>query len=892
MLFTIGLLLIVFFLGSLILPWTFLGRFKRLEQDIKRLTRLYEQGLPHPQPEEKREAPSPLSKTSPPEKSILDEAREKLPFFKDMTTPSVPPQKKAPPPEKQQSFEQKYVVSLPVWIGAVALALSGAFLVKYSIEMGFLSPGVRIILGLLFGFCLLFLGYWIHQKHEMANGVRISQALSGAGIADLYVCLFAATSYYHLVPSSLGFLGMACVTAMAVILSLTQGAPIAMLGMVGGLLTPALIQSDAPNAQMLFLYLYVVLAGLFTVIRMKEWWFISIPVVLGTFMWVILWMSTSYVPSDSLWIGLFLMAVSGTIVFQSKKAMEKEDPEKLRALSLFPFLNYLSLGGSVILMSVVAAKAHFGAMEWELFWLLAAGGLLLSYFNQKLYGFVPWISLGMTALMLVGWHEPDPRFLASVLVAFALLYSLGGVWLMGRSSRPFPWALLSAGSSFLYYILAYGKFHQWFDKKVVFPQDPVMDTHFWGGLAFVLFVASVLVLLRILNRAQGDEQLKQRLLTVFTLTATAFLSISLAIEVDKQFFTIALSAEILAISWVNGYVQIKSLRFLAAGLAVLFGILIVPQLLTQIMALPSKTTLSQPHVSFLFFSFPYVPSIPWSLLHLGLPALLFGASSLLLRKEKDDSVTRAFEGATVLLWTILTYYLSRLGFHINEDLLKEPSTFIERGVLTNIFLLYAFVCLWLGQRFNREALTVSGLCLIGLAFLRIFFFDLLTYNPLWSHQYMGNLPLLNGLLLPYAFPIVWILMMQRYFSSALKESYWFYKDIELLVLLFCFVTLTVRQLYHGAYLDEGITSNGEIYTYSAAWLMTGLALLFYGTLKQNKMLRIASLAFMMLTISKVFLYDAAELTGLLRVFSFLGLGISLLGLSWFYARFVFMQRKE
>ncbi len=44
---------------------------------------------------------------------------------------------------------------------------------------------------------------------------------------------------------------------------------------------------------------------------------------------------------------------------------------------------------------------------------------------------------------------------------------------------------------------------------------------------------------------------------------------------------------------------------------------------------------------------------------------------------------------------------------------------------------------------------------------------------------------------------------------------------------------------------------------------------------------------MFLTVGKVFMIDAAELEGLLRVFSFLGLGGSLIGLSYFYHKFVF-----
>jgi uncharacterized membrane protein len=71
----------------------------------------------------------------------------------------------------------------------------------------------------------------------------------------------------------------------------------------------------------------------------------------------------------------------------------------------------------------------------------------------------------------------------------------------------------------------------------------------------------------------------------------------------------------------------------------------------------------------------------------------------------------------------------------------------------------------------------------------------------------------------------------------------------------------------------------------------GIGLLFFGTLKKDKTLRIASLAFIVMSIGKVFLYDASELTGLFRVFSFLGLGISLLGVSWFYTRFVFNKKE-
>jgi uncharacterized membrane protein len=113
-----------------------------------------------------------------------------------------------------------------------------------------------------------------------------------------------------------------------------------------------------------------------------------------------------------------------------------------------------------------------------------------------------------------------------------------------------------------------------------------------------------------------------------------------------------------------------------------------------------------------------------------------------------------------------------------------------------------------------------------------------------------------------------------------------------MILLFAFISLNVRWFYHGEYLDGNITSNSEIYTYSASWLLLGIGLLIYGTLKNHKPIRIASLIVMIISIGKVFLYDASALSGLYRIFSFLGLGVILLGLSYFYSIFVFKEHND
>jgi uncharacterized membrane protein len=101
------------------------------------------------------------------------------------------------------------------------------------------------------------------------------------------------------------------------------------------------------------------------------------------------------------------------------------------------------------------------------------------------------------------------------------------------------------------------------------------------------------------------------------------------------------------------------------------------------------------------------------------------------------------------------------------------------------------------------------------------------------------------------------------------------------------LTLQIRRFYHGPDLAAGITTDPEQYTYSAAWLLVGVALLAAGIWRRSLPLRVASAAVVALTVLKVFLVDMSDLTGIYRALSFLGLGAVLVGIGWFYQRLLF-----
>lgn len=874
-----------FFLANLILPWINLGHIRELRQEIDKLKKhLVVLSLIH-----KNSAETPIIKnledtniSSSNDVSHSTSSRGKsIQIDKDSTSNEPPPYSvKKPFIEKKAkiSFEQQFGARLPVWIGGIALALAGFFMVKYSIETGLLSPAIRITIGIIFGIGLLYGAQLVRQRPKLANGIRISQALSGAGIADLYVCIFAASNFYHLMPNFLGLVFMAAITATAVMLSLRHGMPIALLGLIGGFLTPSLIDTQNLELPILLIYLYFVLSGLMVVIRKEGWWPLSILALMGTFIWVCLWLfGNDFVPNTSIWIGLFLISISATIVALSHSQYERDSRTHINFLTPSLLLNYLTCGGSLLFMGIIVLHGGFGWAEWGLFFLLSLGGITLAYFNQRLYGLVPLVSMAMNATILLLWQHYQTSDFVIPLMLFGTLYIASGYLLQLRSEKPLLWAVLTAATSISYYLIGYYQLRH-------IPSLADMPK-FWEVLALVFFAFSLVIFRNIHSKVSEAYEEQQPLLATYAIMASTFLSLAMTIALPYEYLSVAFAAELFAISWINTQLAVKALRHIALILLCIFGFLLTPQILLLIQLTIYSLVEAKLNMN------ETIPIINWPLFQLGLPALFFALGSCLLRQQKDDRFVRALEISAITLLVVMGYYLARHAFHMDANILFVKASFFERNVLNNLLFLYSLGCLWVGKQFSRQAVSLSGLILTGITLFRIGYFDLLLYNPLWSAQAVGTYPIANALLLSYGLPTLWLWKALQLAPNLGKGKWAKYGYGSMLVLSFTWVSLNVRQLFHGTYLNDHKDSNTEIYSYSVAWLVFGIGLLLLGTLRNNKMIRVASLLVMILTVGKVFLYDASALEGLLRVFSFFGLGLSLMALSWFYTRFVFAKNE-
>jgi uncharacterized membrane protein len=184
---------------------------------------------------------------------------------------------------------------------------------------------------------------------------------------------------------------------------------------------------------------------------------------------------------------------------------------------------------------------------------------------------------------------------------------------------------------------------------------------------------------------------------------------------------------------------------------------------------------------------------------------------------------------------------------------------------------------------NFAALALAALALAGIVIgLGVF------ANPLVTDEPVGG-PIFNLILLGYGVPALLAGVLALAVRATRPPPYGTAAAIVALALALAYLTLEVTWLYHGPVLTAGAGSDAEQYTYSAVWLGFGVALLAAGIWLRSRPVRFASAAVTILTVLKVFLLDMANLTGIYQALSFIGLGIVLLGIGWFYQRLLFRR---
>ena len=418
------------------------------------------------------------------------------------------------------------------------------FLVRYSIEEGYLSPEVRVILAALFGFALIGGAERMRSRDD-----RVAQALAAAGVASLYGALFAAVALYDMISKVAAGGGAAALTAFAIGVSLRHGIFVAGLAFVGGFASPAIIGSETPNTPVLFGYLLAIAAGTLAVIRLRGWWPLGWGVLLGSAMWTLLWMSS--LAGGLHWVGLFLVAVAGLFVWATWRRLgESENPTDDVAL-----LVWAALGVTGFL--IVGLIFQDNGKQ-------SAGWLALAVHGVGLYALGRWTPrfqyvaalapiLSVAALVLwwadtqgtgPDWDSEDFAWRAILLGGF---FAAGAFALLWNAARPGFWAALAVAATLAHFLLC------WYVLRGVAAGTP------WGLISVALAVPFLVGAER-LARWRETMPGATEALGYCAAGVAFFIAVAIALEFNREWITVAYAVEFAAVAAIASRLGLNAMR--------------------------------------------------------------------------------------------------------------------------------------------------------------------------------------------------------------------------------------------------------------------------------------------------------------------------------------------
>ncbi len=214
------------------------------------------------------------------------------------------PEPVVPPPARVMpslNLEQFLGVKLFAWLGGLALFFAIVFFVKYSFDHNLIPPAGRAAIGFVLGAGLLVAGVVVHRRQAYRV---LAQTFCASGTLILYGVSFSAHARYHLFGEGsqgalVAFGLMALTTAAAFLVSVRLNAlVVAVLGMLGGFLTPILCSTgqDAPFG--LFGYIALLDAGLLLVARHRRWFFLAPLAAAGTVLMQLGWFAKFFVRGE------------------------------------------------------------------------------------------------------------------------------------------------------------------------------------------------------------------------------------------------------------------------------------------------------------------------------------------------------------------------------------------------------------------------------------------------------------------------------------------------------------------------------------------------------------------------------------------------------------------
>ncbi|MBI5759757.1 MAG: DUF2339 domain-containing protein, partial [Planctomycetales bacterium] len=196
--------------------------------------------------------------------------------------------------DETSSWEEILAGKWLTWVGAVAMVIGAGLFFKYTIDHDLIGPTGRVVIGVLVGMCT-FAG----AAYAMLRQYRfLSQGLAGTAMGILYFSLFAGFKWYDILPQPFAFTGMVLVTVAGLSFAgYFNAQAAAILGLIGGFLTPIMLSQDVDAQVMLFSYILILDFGVLGLAGFRKWPAVQMLAFIATAMMWLGWFGRWYDPS-------------------------------------------------------------------------------------------------------------------------------------------------------------------------------------------------------------------------------------------------------------------------------------------------------------------------------------------------------------------------------------------------------------------------------------------------------------------------------------------------------------------------------------------------------------------------------------------------------------------
>lgn len=777
------------------------------------------------------------------------------------------PQPAAPP---ARDIETALGSRWAVWVGGVALAFGGLFLVRYSIEAGLLGPAARLTIAAVFGLLLLAAGEIVRRTGlkvplQGMDNAYVPAILTAAGGFTLFAATYTAHGVYGFIGSGPAFVLLGAVALLILFLSLIHGLALAALGLLGALVAPALVASAAPNVWALFIYLAIVLVAALAVARIRSAHLLATTAYFGVGVWALLYLWNG--PVDISVVVFISVVLAGslallwdhTTAYALSRAWGGRLPYWVVAFFMAVIVLWQSrIGGSDGLFTAVAIVALMVlAAAWKdnLIPLLSGAGVAAILMIAPLAYAVELVE-GYGANGFVQLVEAE-QLAGGLLI---LLFLTAGVWKALQTAAIYPTRAMAwigwAGAVAL--AILSGLWWRYGNPEVD------LRTFLWSTAVAVVLVYAA----EHLARREEPAMAGGRAVSAALIGAGLLAVLALRTGLGPVWSTMAIGAAAVVPALATRFRTYPVLGWLSVGAFAVtaFRIGLDPTIVGWEQLLSARP----------FFNI-LLPAY-------GIPAIGFAFSAWQLARTTDGRPRPVMEVAAVLFAMLTIAMLVRHAMN-GGDVNSGELWLAEQSIYTLLSLGMGGALIAIGQRAPSPVMTYGSLVLGCIGAAAIVLLHVFVLNPLVTDEPTGQIPVFNLLLLGYALPALACAALAIY--ARRKRPAWYSIMLGLLAsaLAFLYVTLSLRRLFQGEFIGWWLgVLQLENYAYSALWLAFGVVLLIAGMRFRFYALRLASAALIALTVIKVFVIDMSNLEGILRALSFIGLGVILIGIGLAYQR--------